>query len=111
MTDHYMIEPTACSPAAGGEKGQVENQVQTIRGRFFQPRLRFASLDELNGWLEAECQRWAERQAHPEQGELTVAQALEIERSALRPMLGPFDGRSEERRVGKECVSPCSSRW
>src|SRR3546814_6582041 len=84
-----MVEPTACSPAAGWEKGQVENQVQTIRGRFFQPRLRFASLDELNGWLEAECRRWAERQAHPEQGELTVAQALEIERSALQP-------RSEE---------------
>src|SRR3546814_8334177 len=59
MTDHYMVEPTACSPAAGWEKGQVENQVQTIRGRFFQPRLRFASLDELNGWLEAECRRWA----------------------------------------------------
>lgn len=62
MADHYMVEPTACSPAAGWEKGQVENQVQTIRGRFFQPRLRFASLEELNGWLEAECRRWAERQ-------------------------------------------------
>ena len=73
MADHYMIEPTACSPAAGWEKGQVENQVQTIRGRFFQPRLRFASLEELNGWLEAECRRWAERQAHPEQSEQTVA--------------------------------------
>ncbi len=60
MTDHYMVEPTACSPAAGWEKGQVEQQVQTIRGRFFQPRLRFASLAELNGWLEAECRRWAE---------------------------------------------------
>src|SRR3546814_738656 len=62
MTDHYMVEPTACSPAAGWEKGQVEQQVQTIRGRFFQPRLRFASLAELNGWLEAECRRWAEHQ-------------------------------------------------
>ena len=50
-----MVEPTACSPAAGWEKGQVEHQVQTIRGRFFKPRLRFASLEELNGWLEAEC--------------------------------------------------------
>ena len=91
MTSHYVFEPDFCNPAAGWEKGQVENQVQTIRGRFFQPRLRFASLEELNGWLEAECQRWAERQAHPEQGELTVAQALESERSALQPMLGPFD--------------------
>ena len=45
MTDHYMIEPTACSPAAGWEKGQVKHQVQTARGRFFQPRLRFASLE------------------------------------------------------------------
>src|SRR3546814_18915601 len=27
---------------------------------------------------------------------------------ALRPV---FCARSEERRVGKECVSPCRSRW
>src|SRR3546814_3891829 len=25
--------------------------------------------------------------------------------------LGPVEGRSEERRVGKECVSTCRSRW
>lgn len=104
MADHHMVEPTACSPAAGwesrrptpaGRNGQVENQVQTIRGRFFQPRLRFASLEELNGWLEAECRRWAERQAHPEQGDQTVAQMLEMERPALQSMLGPFEGFDE----------------
>jgi transposase len=95
MADHYMVEPTACSPAAGWEKGQVENQVQTIRGRFFQPRLRFASLEELNGWLEAECRRWAAMRPHPEQKDMTVAQALEVERPALQPMLTPFDGFHE----------------
>jgi hypothetical protein len=95
MADHYMVEPTACSPAAGWEKGQVEHQVQTIRGRFFQPRLRFASIEELNGWLEAECLRWAATHAHPEQKELTVAEALDLERSALQPMLAPFDGFHE----------------
>ena len=105
MADHYMVEPTACSPAAGWEKGQVENQVQTIRGRFFQPRLRFASLEELNGWLEAECRRWAERQAHPEQGDQTVAQMLEMERPALQSMLGPFDGFNEsEHGVSGTCL-------
>src|SRR3546814_13530964 len=26
-------------------------------------------------------------------------------------VLGPAAGRSEERRVGKECVSTCRSRW
>src|SRR3546814_2420245 len=25
--------------------------------------------------------------------------------------VAPFPGRSEERRVGKECVSTCRSRW
>src|SRR3546814_5574330 len=27
MCSHYLVEPTACTPAAGWEKGQVENQV------------------------------------------------------------------------------------
>src|SRR3546814_12890875 len=35
--------------------------------------------------------------------------------AALLPALPPFllalGGRSEERRVGKECVSTCRSRW
>jgi transposase len=95
MADHYMVEPTACSPAAGWEKGQVENQVQTIRGRFFQPRLRFASIEELNGWLEADCLRWAALHPHPELMELTVVEALELERPALQRMLAPFDGFHE----------------
>ena len=105
MTDHYMVEPTACSPAAGWEKGQVEQQVQTIRGRFFQPRLRFASLAELNGWLEAECRRWAEHHAHPERSDITVAEALEMERPALQPILAPFDGFHEsEHAVTGTCL-------
>ena len=105
MAGHYMVEPTACSPAAGWEKGQVENQVQTARGRFFQPRLRFASLEELNGWLEAECRRRAEMHQHPEQKELTVAQALAAERPVLQPMLGPFDGFHEsEHAVTGTCL-------
>ena len=105
MASHYMVEPTACSPAAGWEKGQVEHQVQTARGRFFQPRLRFTSLEELNGWLEAECCRWGELRQHPEQKELTVAQALAAERPALQPMLGPFDGFHEsEHAVTGTCL-------
>lgn len=105
MTDHYMIEPTACTPASGWEKGQVENQVQTIRGRFFQPRLRFASLEELNGWLEAECLRWAELRPHPDQSDVTVAQAWAAERPALQPMLAAFDGFHEtEHAVTGTCL-------
>ncbi|MDP9103039.1 MAG: IS21 family transposase [Pseudomonadota bacterium] len=105
MADHYMVEPTACTPASGWEKGQVEQQVQTVRGRMFQPRLRFASLVELNGWLEAECRRWAELRAHPEGGGITVAQAWAAERPSLQPMLSPFDGFHEsEHAVTGTCL-------
>ena len=105
MANHYMVEPTACSPASGWEKGQVENQVQTARGRLFQPRLRFASIEELNGWLEAECRRWADMHRHPEQKELTVAQAWAAERGVLQPVVAPFDGFHEsEHAVSGTCL-------
>src|ERR1700689_2329207 len=35
LCSHYLVEPTACTPAAGWEKGQVENQVGTARERLF----------------------------------------------------------------------------
>ena len=44
MCAHYLVEPTACTPASGWEKGQVENKVGLVRERFFTPRLRFKKL-------------------------------------------------------------------
>ena len=105
MADHYMFAPTACTPASGWEKGQVENQVNVSRERFFKPRLKFASLEELNGWLEAECLRWARQHPHPEQAGITLAQALEAERPALQQILAPFDGFHEaEHAVSATCL-------
>ena len=40
MCGHYLVEPVACTPAAGWEKGQVENQVGPVQQRFFSPRVR-----------------------------------------------------------------------
>jgi transposase len=51
LCGHYLVEPTACTPASGWEKGQVENQVGVVRERFFTPRLRVSSYDELNASL------------------------------------------------------------
>ena len=45
MCGHYLVEPVACTPASGWEKGQVENQVGLVRERFFTPRLRVASYE------------------------------------------------------------------
>ena len=64
MCSHHLVEPVACTPASGWEKGQVENQVGLVRERFFTPRLRFKSYDELNAWLLDRCLSWAK--ARPE---------------------------------------------
>ena len=48
LASHYLFDLVACTPAAGWEKGQVENQVGVVRKRFFAKRRRFASLEELN---------------------------------------------------------------
>ena len=68
MCGHYLIEPIACTPASGWEKGQVENQVGNIRERLFVPRLRMASYDELNAWLLDQCIPYAKANKHPGAG-------------------------------------------
>ena len=55
MCSHYLVDPVACTPASGWEKGQVENQVGTIRERLFAPRVRARSMEELNDWLIDQC--------------------------------------------------------
>ncbi|MGI3209776.1 hypothetical protein ACROSR_01525 [Roseovarius tibetensis] len=53
-----------CTPAAGWEKGQVEKQVQFLRGELCCPKLAFDDLDALNDWLRLRCAEPAERH-HP----------------------------------------------
>src|SRR3546814_3711697 len=53
----------------------------------------------------AECRRWAGHHAHPERGDITVAEALDMERPALQPILAPFDGFHEsEHAVTGTCL-------
>jgi hypothetical protein len=105
MCGHYLIEPVACTPAAGWEKGQVENQVGTIRERLFAPRLRVASYEELNGWLLDQCIARARADRHPEQSERTIWQVFEAERAALVPIGRRFDGfRATQAAVSKTCL-------
>jgi len=92
MCSHYLVEPVACTPASGWEKGQVENQVGLVRERFFTPRLRFKTYEELNAWLLDQCIGWARTHRHPEQGERTIWDVFEAERGSLVPYAGRFDG-------------------
>jgi transposase len=105
MCSHYLIDPVACTPASGWEKGQVENQVGVVRERFFTPRLRVASYQELNAWLLDRCVAYAKAHKHPELTDLTIWQAFEVERSKLVPISGPFDGFSAiQASVSKTCL-------
>ncbi|HEV7386693.1 MAG TPA: IS21 family transposase [Phenylobacterium sp.] len=105
MCAHHLVEPTACTPAAGWEKGQVENQVGLVRERFFTPRLRFRSYEELNAWLLDRCVAHAKAQSHPEFRDRTVWSVFEAERLLLVPCAGRFDGfHSTPAAVSKTCL-------
>jgi hypothetical protein len=89
----------------GGEKGQVENQVGVVRGRFFAPRLRVKTYEELNAWLLDRCIAWARTQRHPEFLDRTVWEVFETERPSLVPYAGRFDGfHAVPASVSKTCL-------
>jgi transposase len=105
MCGHYLVEPVACTPAAGWEKGQVENQVGLVRERFFTPRLRVTSYEELNAWLLDRCIAYAKAHKHPELTDRTIWQVFEAERPKLVPVSGPFDGfHATQASVSKTCL-------
>ena len=105
MCSHYLVEPVACTPASGWEKGQVENQVGLVRERFFTPRLRFKTYDEMNAWLLDRCVAYAKAHRHVENPEQTIWQAFEAERPHLVGYRGPFDGfHSLPASVSKTCL-------
>jgi transposase len=105
MCSYHLVEPTACTPGAAHEKGQVENQVGVVRQRFFSPRLKFKSYAELNAYLLDRCVAHAKASAHPEQKEKTVFEVFEAEREALIPFRGPFDSfRATVASVSKTCL-------
>ena len=95
LASHYLFEPVACTPAAGWEKGQVESQVRFIRNRLFVPRLKFATLEELNHWLADRCLSLAAGHKHPEFKDKTVAECFAEEKKYLVTVTSPFDGYKE----------------
>ena len=96
MCSHHLVEPVACTPAAGWEKGQVENQVGTLRDQLFRPKPRVKSLTELNAWLADQCIAYARRTQHPEFKDRTIWEVYQDERASLMQLRGPFDGFVEK---------------
>jgi transposase len=105
MCSHHLVDPVACTPASGWEKGQVENQVGLVRERLFTPRLRIKTYDELNAWLTDKCVAYAKAHPHPERSDQTVWEVFEEERPNLVPYRGRFDGfHALPASVSKTCL-------
>jgi transposase len=105
MCSHYLVDPVACTPSSGWEKGQVENQVGMVRERFFSPRLRVRSYEELNALLLDRCVAHARAHRHPELRESTIWDVFEAERPSLVPYAGRFDGfHAVTASVSKTCL-------
>ena len=104
MVSHYLFEAQFCNPASGWEKGQVEKNVRDARQRLWHVVPAFATIADLNAWLEQRCRAlWQEI----EHGQLagTVADVWAQERSALMPLPRPFDGFVEHtKRVSPTCL-------
>ena len=104
MVSHFLFEAEFCNPASGWEKGQVEKNVRDARHRLWHNAPAFASLDELNAWLQERCQTlWREI----EHGKLpgTLAEVWEQERACLMPVPRAFDGFVEHtKRVSPTCL-------
>ena len=70
-----------------------------MRERFFTPRLRVKSYEELTAWLLDKCVAYAKAHKHPELPEKTIWQAFEEERPKLVPVAGRFDRFHEGLRM------------
>ena len=91
MCGHYLVDPVACTPASGWEKGQV--------------RLRVSSYEELNALLLDKAIAYARAHRHPEFRDQTIWEAFEAERPSLVPYAGRFDGfHGVTASVSKTCL-------
>jgi hypothetical protein len=76
-----------------------------VRERFFTPRLRFKTYDELNAWLMDKCIAYTKAHSHPERPDQTVWEVFEEERPKLVAYRGRFDGfHALPASVSKTCL-------
>lgn len=103
---HYRIEPTACTPARGNEKGRVERQVKIDREQFFTPMPSGTSLNELNDRLMSQLIHYNKTHKHPTYRDKTLEEVFAEESSYLLPAPMLFDGYKETNiKVSITCLA------
>ncbi len=87
---HYLIRDRYGRPGKGNDKGAVEGLVGWARRTFMVPLPRFATWEDFNAWLEAQCRR---RQAEILRGHSeTIGARLARDLEAMADLpAAPFD--------------------
>ena len=87
---HYLIRDRYGRPGKGNDKGAVEGLVGWARRTFMVPLPRFASWEDFNAWLEAQCRK---RQADILRGHAeTIGARLARDLAAMADLpAAPFD--------------------
>ena len=104
LCSHYLVQPQACTPACGWEKGRVEKQVLDLRRALLPAGLQFDSVDDLNAHLQAGCLKHSKNAAHPEIRTRSVYEVFVQEREVLIPFAGEFDGYRAATGVVSKCL-------
>ena len=86
---HHGFDSEFCNPAAGWEKGNVENKVQYIRERFFVPVPSAGSLDALNDALALWCRDDMRREHYAKHR--PIADLFAEDQAAFLPFRSSFD--------------------
>ncbi len=102
---HYCVEPVACNPAAGWEKGRVERQVDIDRNRFFTPIPKVNSLEEFNEQLLSQVIMYNRTKRHPTMTDKCIEEVYEQEKSSLKQTCLKFNAsRSKDVKVSTTCL-------
>ena len=103
---HYRIEPTACNPASGNEKGRVERQVQISREQFFTPMPKGQNLQEINDILISKLNHYNKTHKHPNFKDKTLDEVFREEDHCFIKAPLKFDGCKEiDVKVSTTCLA------
>ena len=85
LRTHYGFEATFCNPAAGNEKGNVENKVGFIRRNLFTPLVEVSSMETANQTLLGECEELQWGREHYRKGR-TTSELFKTDSNGLREL-------------------------
>ncbi|MCP4932646.1 MAG: IS21 family transposase [bacterium] len=84
LVSHYLFKDRFGRPGKGNDKGKVEGMVGYTRRNFMVPRPRFASFDDLNDHLAAQCRKRMDDKLRGHSK--TIGERFEADVAQLQPL-------------------------